>query len=431
MKNGLRKTLDRLRSSLDPTGVSDAQLLKKFIVERDEASFAALVRRHGPMVLGVCRRILHNPHDTDDAFQATFLVLVQKARSVLDRQAVGSWLYTVAFRSALEARARNIRRQKREAQVKATPHPEVAPAEPHDWKLFLDQELNRLPEKYRAPVILCDLEGRPRREIARQLNLAEGTLSSRLSRGRRLLAERLTRHGITLSGGALAMSLSEASAGVPPSLLGLTTKSALLVAAGQTAALSTSISLIMKGATQAMFLAKLKATLATITALVLGAGALVYCASGQTGGTTKPRNELEALRHENELLKINLRVTLEKIKALESEVTALKTQPKATAVGRVFADFDRDGALDLLITSDELVRIRPDGTIVMKPDVTWAKAKKAIEEAIKVRPDEMEAALKLLRAAKDAQSRKAAVDQMGRVLKKLREDIKLPGEKAK
>jgi RNA polymerase sigma factor (sigma-70 family) len=412
MKNGLRKALDQLRSSLEPSGVSDAQLLKRFIAERDEAAFAALVRRHGPMVLGVCRRILHNSHDTDDAFQATFLVLVQKARSVLDRQAVGSWLYTVAFRSALEAKARNSRRHKREAQVKVMPHPEVAPAEPRDWQPVLDQELNRLPEKYRTPVILCDLEGRPRREIARQLNLAEGTLSSRLSRGRRMLAQKLTRHGITLSGGALAMSLSQASAGMPPSLVGLTTKSALLVAAGQMTAVSTSISVIMKGATQAMFFAKLKATLATVLTLVLTAGTLVYCASGQTGTTAKPQNELEALRYENELLKINLRVTLEKIRSLEGEVVALKGQAKAVGNipewGRRFVDIDGDGFTDILVSTP------------------WESVKNALERAMKVRPDEMDQALKLLRAAKDATSRQRAVDQMERIMKKLREEIKGP-----
>src|SRR5947208_7626 len=98
MKNGLRKVLDHLRQTWTPTGVTDAQLLKSFILERDEAAFAALVRRHGPMVMGVCRRILRNAHDTDDAFQATFLVLVQKVHSLANRQALASWLYTVAFR---------------------------------------------------------------------------------------------------------------------------------------------------------------------------------------------------------------------------------------------------------------------------------------------------------------------------------------------
>jgi len=399
MKNGLRKALDHLRQSLTPDGISDGQLLKRFIVERDEAAFSALVRRHGPMVLGVCQRILRNSHDADDAFQATFLVLVQKASAVLNKQALAAWLYTVAYRSALEVQIRNMRRQKRER--KAAMHLEVHPPELMDWRPVLDQELNRLPAKYRVPIILCDLEGRSRREVARQLRLAEGTLSSRLATARKLLAQRLTRHGVALSGGALAMSVSEASALVPPSLVGLTTKSALLVAAGQVAAVSTSISVIMKGATQAMFFAKLKATLASVTALVVCAGTLVYCASGQPApGQGKPQTELEALRHENELLKINLRVTLEKIKALEAEVVVLKG--KTTADGADIAQVQR-----LLL-----------GVHIRERDLkTWNA---------KTRADEMDAVLKLLRAAKDAESRQRAVEQMERVLQKLREELKGP-----
>jgi RNA polymerase sigma factor (sigma-70 family) len=407
MAHGLKKALDHFRQN----GLSDAQLLKLFISERDESAFAALVRRHGRMVLGVCRRILRDSHDTDDAFQATFLVLVRKATSVLNREAIGTWLYTVAYRCALEAKARITRRQKKEIQMKELPQPEVAPPECRDWQPILDRELHGLPEKYRAPIILCDLEGKPRREAARQLRLAEGTLSSRLATARRMLAQKLARHGVTLSGGALAMSLSEASGGVPPSLVATTTKGALLVAAGQMAALSISISEILKGATQAMFVAKMKATLRTVMALVLGAGTLVYCASGQTSSASKPQTELEALRHENELLKINLRVTLEKIKTLEGEVVALKARTNANAVVQVDVSKLASGWEKLYL-----------GDLKVNVD---------FEKALKIRPDEMEAALKLLRAAKDAESRRKAVDQMEQVMKRLREEVRPQAEKQK
>jgi RNA polymerase sigma factor (sigma-70 family) len=129
-----------------------AQLLSRFLAERDEAAFAELVRRHGPKVLGVCTRILRNRQDSEDAFQATFPALVQKARLVADRQALASWLYTVAYRSALEVQIRNKRRQDRERQA-AMHHRETTPAtpaEPQDWRPVLDQELNGLPEKYRT-----------------------------------------------------------------------------------------------------------------------------------------------------------------------------------------------------------------------------------------------------------------------------------------
>jgi RNA polymerase sigma factor (sigma-70 family) len=429
MKSGLKKVIDHLRKSLDPTGISDGQLLTRFIAERDEAAFSALVRRHGPMVLGVCRRILGNAHDTDDAFQATFLVLVQKARSVLNHEAIGSWLHTVACRSAQQAKVRNMRRQHRERAVGGLPRALAPPTEPNDWQPLVDEELRRLPEKYRAAIVLCDLEGRPRREAARQLHLAEGTLSSRLCRGRQLLAQRLTRRGVTLSGGALAMSLSEASASVPPALVGMTTKAALLVAVGRTAALSASLSEILKGATQAMLFAKLKPTLTTVMAIVLGAGTVVYCASGQTGPEVKPPNELEALKHENELLKINLRVTLEKIKALEMDVGKLKSQAKAgIGVGAAFADLDTNGSMDLFIgNGGTLYKNQGDGTFI---DVT-ADRKKALERAMKVRPDEMESALKLLRDAKDDESRQRAVERMEHVMKKLREEVSPRAEKQK
>jgi RNA polymerase sigma factor (sigma-70 family) len=332
MKTGLRKVLDHLRESLDPQGVTDAQLLKRFIADRDEEAFAAIVRRHGPMVLAVGRRILGNSHDIDDTFQASFFILAQKARSMLNRQAVGSWLYTVAYRTALAAKKRNIRRQRKEAQVENMPHPEVSAGEPPDWLPVLDHELNRLPEKHRAPLVLCDLESRPRREVARQLDISEGTLSSRLARGRRMLAQKLARHGIGLSAGALATALSSqaASASVSPCLISSTAKAAALVAAGQFATISTSISMLMKGALASMYLSKLKTFATVLVAVVLGAGTLFYSSGSAQApaGKGKPRSDLEALREENELLKVNLRATLERIRSLEKQVATLEESKK-------------------------------------------------------------------------------------------------------
>src|SRR6516225_11110909 len=178
MTTNVSKVLRHLHHILAPPGgdLTDGQLLARFVATRDEASFAVLVRRHGPMVLGVCRRLLRHEQDAEDCFQATFLVLARRA-SVVRGEAVGSWLYSVAYRTSLEARALNARRRARERQVEAMPHPEVTPADIPDWRPWLDRELSRLPEKYRTPVILCNLEGRTRREVAQQLSLPEGTLS--------------------------------------------------------------------------------------------------------------------------------------------------------------------------------------------------------------------------------------------------------------
>src|SRR5262249_46705513 len=221
----------------DGGGMTDGQLLECFITHRDEAAFAALVRRHGPMVLGVCRRVLRSHHDAEDAFQVTFLVLARKASSIGQRELLGNWLYGAAYRAALEAKA--ARRRVKERQVSAMPEPE-APAQPEvslDLRPVLDQELSRLPDKSRVPVVLCDLEGRTRRDVARHLDIPAGTLSGRLTTARRLLAKRLARHGLAVPGGALAAALSQsaASACVPSLLVGSTVKAAILLAAGQAA----------------------------------------------------------------------------------------------------------------------------------------------------------------------------------------------------
>ncbi len=339
---GMREALDRLRRALHEAGeagLSDGQLLARFVATRAEADFAALVRRHGPMVLATCRRLLHHEQDAEDAFQATFLVLARKAASVRKRESIGPWLFGVARRTALEARSAIARRQARERQVEDMPHPEATTAEPQDWRPLLDEELSRLPEKYQAAVVLCDLEGRPRKEAARQLGVPEGTLSSRLAAARRLLAERLSRRGLALPGGALAAALcpTAASACVPAALVGETARAATLVAAGQLAAVSTPAAALARGVLKAMLMAKLKLAVGAVlaAAVALGAGGLAFRGGPAPVAAQGPRaaapqkDELELLRKEVELLKLNLQVVLEKVKAQDAEIRALKGGKKA------------------------------------------------------------------------------------------------------
>jgi RNA polymerase sigma factor (sigma-70 family) len=315
-----------------PAGLSDSHLLERFLANQDEAAFAALVQSHGRMVMGVCHRVLGNLHDADDVFQAVFFFLARRAHSVIRREALGSWLYTVAYRAALQARSMRDRRRKREVQMADLPEPKMRVDESRDWQPLLDRELSRLPKKYRSVIVLCDLEGRPRKDVARHLGLKEGTLSSRLATARRMLATRLSKYGLTLSGGALAASIahSTVSANVPISLVWTTAKAATLVAAGQYVGVSVSAVGLMKGAMKTMFLAKLKTVIGTsLVALALGVGGLIYNAEMTPGGAqaadeAKPKSELETLRKENELLKMNLRVTLEKIIAQEEELKKLK-----------------------------------------------------------------------------------------------------------
>ncbi len=332
-------------------GEADRDLLHRFVRERDESAFAALVQRHGPMVLGVCRRILGNVADAEDAFQVTFLVLVRNAAAVRKADSLGSWLYGVAYRTALEARRAVARRRAKEA--KAMPRTESSQAVPADLLAVLDEELAALPEQCRAAVVLCDLEGKSYREAARELHCPEGTVASRLNKGRRLLAQRLRRREVALSAGALALALSQqaAPAGVPALLVGSTVQAAALVAAGQLAAVATPVALLLKGVQKTMLLAKLKLTAALflMLALALGAGGLVFQPAGAQDAagakaTTKPASELETLRHENELLRLNNKVLLEKLHALEAELRAHKTQANQT-LGITFTPDGRRFAL--------------------------------------------------------------------------------------
>ena len=326
MATGLNRVMEHLRRTLLPTGLADGELLSRFVAAHDEPSFTTLVRRHGPMVWGVCKRVLRHHHDAEDAFQATFLILARKAGSVLKRASLSSWLYRVALRTALEARTVNARRRVREKQVEDLPQSEVPAPEIQDWRPFLDQELGRLREKYRAAVVLCDLEGVSRKEAARRLGIPEGTLSSRLATARQMLAKRLGRYGLTLSGGALALGLGEeATAAVPMALVSSTVKAGLLLAAGQAAALVTPAGILMKEVIRSMFMTKVKLAMAVVMVVTaLGTGGIVYRTTVQAAPPGKPRSELEALRRENELLKLNLEVVLEKVRDQEAELRTLR-----------------------------------------------------------------------------------------------------------
>jgi RNA polymerase sigma factor (sigma-70 family) len=270
------------------TGLTDGQLLKDYLGHRDEAALAALVRRHGPMVWGVCRRVLRNYHDAEDAFQATFLVFVRKAASIASPELLANWLYGVAHQTALNARATTAKRRARERQVTEMPEPAVTEEDLWgDLQPLLDQGLSRLPEKYRVAIVLCDLEGKTRKEAARQLGVPDGTLAARLARGRVLLAKRLARHGLAVSGGSLAAVLSagSASASAPPSLVVSTMKAASLLAAGRTAGIvSLKVAALTEGVMKAMFLTKIKSVLAVVlVALTCIGGGVMGVLSMATG----------------------------------------------------------------------------------------------------------------------------------------------------
>jgi len=284
---------------------SDGQLLESFAAHRDETAFDALLQRHGPMVWGVCGRVLADPNDIDDAFQATFLVLVRKARSIAKCESVGSWLHGVAHRVALRAKTQASRRRARESTGATTiPHTDAAP-DPlwPEVRQLLDEELGRLPEKYRAPLVLCYLEGKTNDEAADQLGWTRGTIAGRLHRARELLRDRLARRGVGIATGVLVSILSQqaAPAAVPATLACTTLQAALSYAAGPAAATAGTAPpavALAEGVLRTMWHKKLK----TIAALALifgiastGAGLVLHAAMAKPPNAAPTRLPLEMI----------------------------------------------------------------------------------------------------------------------------------------
>lgn len=259
--------------AMNGSELSDVELLQTFVDHRDQQAMSDLIIRHGPLVMGVCRRILKNDHDAADAFQATFLVLLKKAGSLGKSDSLAGWLYGVAHRVAKKSRTQLSRRQQREGSgIVATPTaPPINPVnEEEEIVDLIHAELANLPEKYRLPLILCCLEGTAREVAAQHLGWSLGSLKGRLERGRNMLLARLKRHGIILSAGMLTSLLAQqAVAEIPAVLAGSTVNALTLVAAGQAlmgAAVSAQTAALTQGVLKAMWLTKLKITAGLILA---------------------------------------------------------------------------------------------------------------------------------------------------------------------
>jgi RNA polymerase sigma factor (sigma-70 family) len=297
MENGQFRTLIHcLRRLADPHqagGLEDAQLLERFISTRDEAAFEVLVWRHGPMVLNVCRRLLHHTQDAEDAFQATFLTLVRKAASIRKWETVAGWLYRVAYRVAIRARAQSARRAQIEHQARPAPPKDcVDEVVWRDLRPVLDEAVNRLPDKYRTPIVLCYLQGKTHQEAARQLGCPLGTVVSRLARAREQLRTYLGRRGLALTVGGLGSVLAEKSfaAALPGALVDTTIQGALLYSScGGTAAgaISAPVAALTEGALRTMFLTKMT-VVAAVVLLGCGIGTGLVGLSGQSLAAQQP-----------------------------------------------------------------------------------------------------------------------------------------------
>ncbi|MFO0953121.1 MAG: RNA polymerase sigma factor [Isosphaeraceae bacterium] len=270
-------------------GLAEGQLLERFAQRQDESAFEAILARHGPMVLGVCRRVLGDGHAADDAFQATFLVLVRKARTLGPRDPVGNWLYGVACRVATRARCDAARRRAVEATVDGADA--VSGSRPADASergelaALLDAELSRLPEKYRAPVVLCYLEGLTHDEAATRLGWPVGSVKGRLARAREILRGRLTRRGVAPSTALLVAALSrDARAVVPEALRAATlqTFTSATATAGRLAVgmVPAAVASLSEGVISAMFATQIKTAAAVLACGCLAAGAWAYAQGG-------------------------------------------------------------------------------------------------------------------------------------------------------
>jgi len=281
------RCLHRLLRNQRTQGLQDHRLLERFLCANDENAFAMLVKRHGPLVLGVCRRVLHNEHDAQDAFQATFLVLARRARSIRKHGSVASWLHGVARRVAHKAQSRDASRHRRE-QHAARQRVDVSPGlDEMTWRELrgvLDAELGRLPENLRAPLVLCYFEGLTRDEAARQLHLSPRTLKARLECARERLRRRLTRRGLTLPAALLTAMLAQTSASaMPAGLIPLTVQAAI-----GSVAVRQAVTALVLAVLRESLLAKIKLTVATLCLLAAIGTGMVACHSPPANADAAP-----------------------------------------------------------------------------------------------------------------------------------------------
>jgi RNA polymerase sigma factor (sigma-70 family) len=346
--------ISRLPGAETGLPVSDRVLLERFVGKRDETAFVNLLQRHSRSVWGVCRRLLGHEQDAEDAFQAVFFVLARKAASIRKGEALGSWLYGVAYRTAMQARQLACRRSQREKKA-STPRPEEAPPNEAAWQELqrhLDEELQRLADKYRAPFVLCCLEGMSRAEAAKELGWKEGTVSSRLAHARKLLQQRLERRGVlltaVLTAGALAQNFASAAA---PATLVQTAAHAALVPGAVT--LSPSAAALAHTALGTMAIPKLMKAMAVIAVLTMFSGGAIQTACFQG-------NQGEAEAENVAVVESFLPPPFSVQPLIDEQILALAFYPDGKKVVTVGARHTQPGQLKIwdVPTGNELAKVR-------------------------------------------------------------------------
>jgi RNA polymerase sigma factor (sigma-70 family) len=356
---------------LDHAEEGDGQLLQRFVGQQDETAFAALLRRHGPMVLGVCRQVLTDAQDAEDAFQAVFLVLARKAASIRERESLAAWLHQVAVNIARTARSSAARRRIHERQAAAMSGiRSVEAVPPGDWQPLLHEEVNRLPQKYRIPIVLCHLDGKTTEQAARQLGWPVGTVKSRLARARDMLRRRLTRRGLAVSTGGLALALAQgtASGGVPDVLLRATLRAVVPFAGARAlpAGFSSQAVTLAKGALQATTAAK--ETFVTLLLLVLGGfgvgGAALSLVPGQASGPSGQPPEKSEFGPVTRRLE---REVVFGVVAREKKKNGMADRP----IEQLIADLDSEDGVVRVAATKELIKRGKDAL----PDLQRAGAR--------------------------------------------------------
>jgi RNA polymerase sigma factor (sigma-70 family) len=396
--------LRRLKQAMTAEALAplpDRGLVEKFLATRDEAAFQAIIHRHGPMVFRVCRRVLHQEQDVEDAFQATFLVLAREARTIRKQASLASWLHGVAYRAALKARAGAVRRRECPAEAEG-PARQAALPDDVSWKeilALLDEELARLPDKLRAPLVLCYLEGLTQDEAAHQLGWSKITCRRHLERGRKLLGVRLARRGVTLSAALLGPLLTEcaAAAAVSPALIASTCKAvAALATEKAAAAASPPVCTLVQEAGKVMFAKKLNLVASLLLMGILFAGAGLWVHRAVSAPQPGPqRRGTEARASQEQPPADSPKEGKAKTIQVRGRVLGPDGQPFAGAklylahYGRgktvtysVRATSGKDGRFDFTLDRSELGKVLPDKPVGPRLGIpTFANA---VEDAVAV-----------------------------------------------
>jgi RNA polymerase sigma factor (sigma-70 family) len=342
----------------------DDVLVIRYTQEQDEEAFTELVRRHGSMVLSVCRRILRNSADADDVFQATFMVLARRAGSISPASAVGRWLHGVAVRTAKEALRRAARRRARESRV--VPREEIPEDVLLDVKPILDSELTRLPAQFAQVLILCDMEGRTRPEVAALLHVPEGTVASRLSRAREMLAARLTRRGIALTVGAVASVVAaDAGAATPPELLASTAKVAFAFGTGKGAEAVSPVAVSLANAV--LSAAGVRFKFLVVCLVVTMAAVTGWAATSDTPSTRDQSQEHVGVANGNTLKQP---LATDPVAVLREKLTGQWQVNEGTRDGQPLIDWEKSG-FQFDFNASGVLKVHR-GQVRDQRDFTWA-----------------------------------------------------------